>query len=53
MDYEPTQVTADAEHLPPGTQRIETSAGTKIVLSPVPTSDPNQPLVSQLSSLAF
>jgi len=40
MDYEPTQVTADEEHLPPGTQRIETSAGTKIVLSPVPTSDP-------------
>jgi len=30
--------------LPPGTQRIETSTGTEIVLSPIPSPDPNQPL---------
>lgn len=34
------------DQLPPGTQRIETATGTAIVLSPIPTEDPNQPLVS-------
>lgn len=34
------------EVLPPGTQRIENETGAQIVLSPVPSSDPNQPLVS-------
>lgn len=34
------------ECLPPGTQRIEDERGAHIVLSPVPSSDPNQPLVS-------
>lgn len=34
------------ENLPPGTQRIENETGAHIVLSPIPSSDPNQPLVS-------
>lgn len=32
------------ELFPPGTNRIETSSGTGIVLSPAPSADPNQPL---------
>lgn len=31
--------------LPPGTQRIEDQAGSKILLAPQPNADPNQPLV--------
>lgn len=34
------------ERLPPGTQRIEDSIGSKILLAPQPNADPNQPLVS-------
>jgi hypothetical protein len=32
--------------LPPGTERIETTRGTEIVLAPAPSNDPNQPLVN-------
>ncbi|KAK5456997.1 hypothetical protein LTS15_004777 [Exophiala xenobiotica] len=30
--------------LPPGTQRLEDQAGSKILLAPQPNADPNQPL---------
>jgi hypothetical protein len=35
-------------NLPPGTERIEDTGGTKILLAPQPSADPNQPLVSDL-----
>jgi hypothetical protein len=38
------------DKLPPGTQRIENETGAHIVLSPIPSSDPNQPLVSSAHS---
>lgn len=41
---------AEMEPLPPGTQRIENETGAHIVLSPVPSADPNQPLVSSANS---
>ncbi|RVX75429.1 hypothetical protein B0A52_00782 [Exophiala mesophila] len=37
-------VTDVHERLPPGTQRIEDSIGSKILLAPQPNADPNQPL---------
>lgn len=42
---------ADDGVLPPGTHRIKTSSGTEVILSPAPTSDPNQPLVCDLISI--
>ncbi|KAK4944136.1 hypothetical protein LTR10_016469 [Elasticomyces elasticus] len=33
-----------SDRLPPGTQRIEDQAGSKILLAPQPNADPNQPL---------
>jgi hypothetical protein len=33
------------DRLPPGTQRLEDQAGSKILLAPQPNADPNQPLV--------
>ncbi|KIW10970.1 hypothetical protein PV08_10269 [Exophiala spinifera] len=35
----------NSQILPPGTQRIEDQAGSKILLAPQPNADPNQPLV--------
>ncbi|KAL6246098.1 hypothetical protein RBB50_007251 [Rhinocladiella similis] len=38
--------------LPPGTQRIEDLAGSKILLAPQPNADPNQPLPSPILTLS-
>lgn len=42
-----TGATMNDATLPPGTERIENTGGTKIILAPQPTADPNQPLVGE------
>jgi hypothetical protein len=39
--------------LPPGTQRINDSQATHILLAPQPSSDPNQPLVRILQDVSI
>lgn len=43
--------TLHGDVLPPGTQRINDSQSTHILLAPQPSSDPNQPLVCILQDV--